>query len=88
MIEWANVIVGSKVPLCAEALIAQKKPAVFNISNNVEIYNMRFKGRQIHSSEELVESIKKYPGVRIEKGKGDEPAELLFVCNEREREER
>lgn len=87
MIEWADVIVGSKVPLCAEALIAQKKPAIFSISNNVEIYNMKFKGQQINSSQELVEAIRKCPSVRIEREEDNRPGDLLFVCNERQREE-
>ena len=89
MVNWADVIVGSKVPLCAEALVGQNKPAIFNISANVEIYNMKFKGKPISSSEELIDEIKKCPGVKMKKWKSDTLGicNILFVCNERQRTE-
>ena len=89
MVNWANVIVGSKVPLCAEALVGQNKPAIFNISGNVEIYNMKFKGKTISSSEQLMEEIRKCPGVKMKKWKSDTLGicNILFVCNERQRAE-
>lgn len=88
MIDWADAIVGAKVPLCAEELIGLKKPTVFNISGNAEIYNMKFKGKPIKSSEELTREISKCTGVSVKKqydeilGKED----IIFVCDPRERD--
>lgn len=87
MIRWAHAIVGSKVPLCAESLVSQKKPAIFSISNNVEIYNMRFKGKTIHSSKELSDAIRKCKGVETEIVKGIyqkmKDVHYLFVMEEK-----
>lgn len=89
MIEWADLIVGSKVPLCAEELVELKKPAVFNISSNAEIYNMRFKGVPINSSADLIREIKKCNGVSVKKCYNDLGEEdLIFVCDGRERDGR
>ncbi|MBE5820334.1 MAG: hypothetical protein E7310_05945 [Clostridiales bacterium] len=86
MINWANLIVGSKIPCCAESLIGLNKPAVFNISGNAEVHNMRFKGKRITSSKQLTFEIMKCKGVRVERTieefSGRE--RLLFICNERE----
>lgn len=87
MIDWANLIVGSKIPQCAEELIESGKSAVFSISSNAEIYNMRFKGNLIQSSKQLASEIAKCPGVSLKKIKdilGE--ASILFVCEEREKE--
>ena len=88
MIDWANLIVGSKIPQCAEELIVSGKSAVFNISNNAEIYNMRFKGNLIQSSKQLIGEIDKCEGVSLKKIKdilGEES--ILFVCEERKKEQ-
>lgn len=90
MINWANVIVGAKVPLCAEELIGLKKPAVFNISANANIYNMRFKGKKIEDSKDLSREIKKCEGVTVEKiqnGYKKEGSEL-YICDPRLRSDR
>lgn len=88
MIDWANVIVGSKIPLCAESIIDQGKPAIFNISDNVEIYNMRFKGKIIKSSSDLIDEMKKCPNVRvqIETSESLRECNYIFVCNDRQRD--
>lgn len=86
MIDWADVIVGSKIPQCAEELIESGKPAVFNISSNAEIYNMRFKGKLIQSSEQLTDEISKCQGVSLKRIKRFSDEErILFVCEEREK---
>lgn len=65
MINWSNLIVGAKVPQCAEILTnIRKKPTVFNISNNAEVHNMKFKGKTIKSSKELEEEIEKLKRVK------------------------
>lgn len=87
MIDWADVIVGSKIPQCAEELVESRKPAVFNISSNAEIYNMRFKGNLIQSSEQLVSEIAKCSGVSLKRRKSLLNEErILFVCEGREKE--
>lgn len=80
MIDWADLIVGSKIPQCAEELIGLSKPAVFNISNNAEIYKMRFKGKFIKSSEELTNQIAKCKGVSVKKIDDDLGESNIFVC--------
>lgn len=64
MIEWADMIVGVKVPLCAEDLIKVDKPTIFSISKNPEIYNMRFNGIPITSAELLENEIEKNSKVK------------------------
>lgn len=87
MIDWADLIVGSKVTEFTEELISLGKPTVFTISDNAEIYNMRFKGRSIKSSSELEEELKKCKGVRLEKGKTTlERFSNIYVFDERENE--
>lgn len=87
MIDWANLVVGSKVPQCAEDLISIGKPAVFNISTNAEIYNMRFKGVPITSSKVLVHELSKCSGVSVKRDRNEvlNDDDLIFVCNGRER---
>ena len=87
MINWADVIVGSKVPMCAEDLVQVNKPTVFNISNNPEIYNMRFKGVPIKSKRQLVRAISRCSGVQVKDGSKNEKEEtsIFFVRDERER---
>ncbi len=64
MIEWSDMIVGVKVPLCAEDLTKVAKPTIFSISKNPEIYNMRFNGIPITSAESLENEIEKNPRVK------------------------
>lgn len=64
MIDWADVIVGVKVTLEIEDLIKLDKPAMFTISNNPEIYNMRYNGVLITCLEQLRELIEKDPKVK------------------------
>lgn len=90
MINWADLIVGAKVPECAEELIGLNKETVFNISNNAEIYNMRFKGVPITSSKILEDEIKKCKGVTTKKVKryqDDDDEILIFISEPREKEE-
>lgn len=86
MINWADLIVGSKIPCCAESLIGLNKPAVFNISENAEVHNMRFKGKKINSSKQLKLEIMKCKGVKVERRIEEHTnrERLLFICNERE----
>lgn len=65
MINWSNVIVGAKVPECAESLASIKnRPTVFSISSNAEVHNMSFRGKPIRSSAELEREIEKMPRVK------------------------
>lgn len=82
MIDWADLIVGGKVPQISEELVSLKKPTVFNISSNAEVHNMKFKGRSIKSSAELEEEILKCQGVRLEKGGHCN----IYVFDQREQE--
>lgn len=85
MIDWADLIVGAKVPQCAEELIGLKKESVFNISNNADIYNMRFKGVPITSSKVLIDEITKCQDVTIKRVKKDNEDEILiFVSKQKE----
>lgn len=89
MIDWADLVVGAKVPQCAEQLIGLKKEAVFNISVNAEIYRMTFRGVPITSSQVLIDEIRKCEGVstvRCKKYAGVEYDSLIFVSRQRERE--
>ena len=89
MIDWADLVVGAKVPECAEALTQISKPAIFNISNNVEIYNMRFKGTKILSSEQLEKEIEKTPNSKkIMHTDNFGIKSYFYVCDGRELEER
>ncbi len=89
MIDWANLVVGSKVSQCAEDLISIGKPAVFNINSNAEFYNVQFKGVPITSSKALVREISRCSGVSIKKDRNDvlNDGDLIFVCDGRERED-
>lgn len=89
MIEWADLIVGAKVPQCAEELIGLRKETVFNISANAEIYGMTFRGVPITSSQVLIDEIRKCKGVstvRCKRYAGVEDDSLIFVSRQRERE--
>lgn len=89
MMDWANFIVGAKVPQCAETLTKTKKPTIFNISGNAEIYHMRFNDKEIHSSEELEKGIEKLKNVKkIMHTDSFGRKNYIYVCNEREYEER
>jgi len=90
MINWADLIVGAKVPECAEELIGLNKESVFNISNNAQIYGMRFKGVPITSSKVLVDEITKCKNVTTKMFKrygDDEDGILIFISKQREIEE-
>lgn len=86
MINWSNLIVGAKVPLCVEDLVQVNKPTVFNISANPEMYNMTFKGVPIKSEEQFVKEIAKCQGVNVKEGKMNGKPSLLFVRDLREQE--
>lgn len=64
LIDWADLVVGVKVPLCVPYLINLPKPTVFSISANPEIYHMRFRGVPIVSAEQYRNLIKACPGIR------------------------
>lgn len=87
MIDWANLIVGAKVPECAQELIGLKKEAVFNISNNAEIYGMNFRGVPITSSRVLVNEIQKCKGVITKTIPGVSKPNIIFVSKQREQTE-
>lgn len=89
MVEWASVVVGAKVPQCAEALTKINKPTVFSISTNAEVHEMSFNGKPITSSEQLEKEIEKSPRVKKIKHTDSFGFEsYLYVCDDREREER
>lgn len=88
VIEWANLVVGSRVSNCAEDLVSLGKPAVFNISANLENNNVHFKGIPITSSKTLVRELSRCSGVSVKRDSNDmllKDDELIFVCNGRER---
>lgn len=62
-IEWADLIVGSKIPMCVEDILETSKPAVFNISENPEIHKIYFRGIPIHSCKQFEDLIKQCRGV-------------------------
>lgn len=85
MIEWADIIVGVKVPLCAEDLTKVTKPTIFSISANPEIYNMQFNGVRITSGELLeneIEKISKVKRINFRDYLGEESH--IYVCDERQ----
>lgn len=88
MIDWADIIVGAKVPLCAEDLTKVDKPTIFSISANPEIYNMRFNGVLITSSEQLENEIEKSPKVKRVNFK-DYIGHIssIYVCDGRKRDD-
>ena len=64
-IDWANLIVGSKIPTIVEEIIqVYSKPAVFTISGNPEMYHMTFKGIPIKSANQFKNLIKKSKGIQ------------------------
>lgn len=64
-IEWADLIVGSKIPtLVEEILKIPNKPAVFAISKNAEMYRMAFRGIPITSSKQFTNLISKQPNIK------------------------
>lgn len=64
LINWASIIVGSKVPECIEDFISIEKPAIFTINSNPEKDNIFFKGIKINSEEQLKNLILKCDGIR------------------------
>lgn len=87
IIQWANLVVGNKATKCAENLISIGKPAVFNISKNAEIYNMKFKGVPVTSSKVLAHELSKCSGVSVKRDNNEvlDEEDLIFICNGRER---
>lgn len=88
MIEWADIVVGAKVPLCAEDLTKLDKPTVFTISNNPEIYKMRYNGVLITSDKQLRNEIEKSPKVKrvnFEDYFGQRTS--IYVCDGRDKED-
>ena len=63
MINWADIIVGSKVPMLAETLLKMPKPVIFNVSANSEIHNISFGGKKVESGENLQQWISNSKGV-------------------------
>lgn len=64
-INWANLIVGSKIPTIVEDILqVQNKPAVFTISTNADRYNMKFQGVPIWSHEQFTNLIKSQPNIK------------------------
>ena len=63
LIDWANLIIGAKVPECVPELVNLPKPSVFSISSDPEIYHMKFKGVSITSAKKYRKLIKKCPGI-------------------------
>ena len=64
LINWADLVVGVKVPLCVPHLINLRKPTVFSISGNPEIYHMKFKGVPVVSAEQYRGLIRACSGIR------------------------
>lgn len=86
MIDWASIIVGSKIPMCAEDLIETNKPVVFSLSKNAEIHNIRFKGVPITSERQLYTELMKCEGVQVKKVKILDHEREFFVRDGRERD--
>lgn len=63
MINWADIIVGSKVPMLAEILLEMPKPVIFNVSLNSEIHNISFGGKPVESGKDLQQWISASKGV-------------------------
>ena len=64
LINWADLIVGSKIPPIIETLLRLDKPSVFTSSENPETYHMKFHGIPVTSADQFNELIKKVPGVK------------------------
>lgn len=65
LIDWANLVVGVKVPMCVPDLVNLPKPTAFSISANPEIYNMSFKGTKITSAQQFKRLIERCTGIRV-----------------------
>lgn len=88
MIDWADIIVGAKVPLCAEDLTKLDKPTVFSISDNPEIYKMRYNGVLITSAKQLQGEIEKSPRVkRVNYEDYIGNRSFIYVCDGRDKED-
>lgn len=84
MVDWADLIIGSKVPMIAEYIISQyEKPGIINISTNAEIHNIVFDGERIHSSRQLAHLISQHSNVQVVKGNVPQfgVGNWIFVCN-------
>lgn len=80
LINWADAIVGAKVPLCVPDLVSLPKPTAFSISANPEIYRMTFKGVSITCAEQYREMIKRCPGIRTFTPKPDITGQDMSDC--------
>ena len=65
MQDWADLIVGSKITEFVEEIANSKKPAVFTISDNAEIYHMRYNGKPIRKSKDLENELEKVKGITV-----------------------
>lgn len=65
LIDWANLVVGAKVPECVPDLVNLPKPTAFSISANPEIYNMSFKEIRITSAQQFKSLIERCSGIRV-----------------------
>lgn len=91
LIDWADLVVGAKVPLCVPHLINLPKPTAFSISANPEIYHMNFRGVSITCAEQYRELIKRCPGIRTFTPKPDIAGQdmsdcMIFIRDGRQRE--
>lgn len=88
MQDWADLIVGSKITEFVEEVVEAGKPAVFTISDNAEIYKMRYKGRTIRKSKDLDDELAKVKGMtvkRVQDGFDDDDFTYLYCYNPIER---
>lgn len=53
MKDWADVIVGSKIPMMVQDILESGKPSVFTVSSNAQIHKIRFNGILINSGAQL-----------------------------------
>jgi hypothetical protein len=89
LINWADIVVGSKVPMIADELVGLEKPTMFNISDNAEIHHSTYRGVNITSSKVLDRELAKTPGVQRKVSK-DEFGEdsVIYLCDGRRKNER
>ena len=83
-IEWADLIVGSKIPTVAEEILkVESKPAVFTISKNPEMYHMTFNGIPIKSAKQLTNLIIQSKGVTTEEYRYDDAPDHSILVFEK-----
>ena len=83
-INWANLIVGCKVPTIAEEILKVGSiPAVFTISGNPEMYHMTFKGIPIKSEKQFAKLISQSKGVKVKEYVYDADTEYSITVFEK-----